>query len=230
MNRAVSVARMQLINKWTFLGIPAVIMAGSFALTYAIWLIVPNDDGEPLYSGASQAVVWYFLALGIQSLTMTFPFSQAMSVSRRTFFVGTTGLFAVVALVVSVLYYILGLVEVATDGWGLKGQLYALGWVAGSPGIVQILFYFLVMVGLFMIGFWFATVYKRWRTTGMLAAWAAIAVLAIALLALTTWQGWWPQVGAWFAVQTPLSVSGWTALFCAVLGVGSYLTLRRATP
>ena len=161
---------------------------------------------------------------------MTFPFSQAMSVSRRTFFIGTTGLFAVVALVVSVLYYILGLVEVATEGWGLKGQLYALGWVAGSPGIVQILFYFLVMVGLFMIGFWFATVCKRWRTTGMLAAWAAIAVLAIVLLALTTWQGWWPQVGAWFAVQTPLSVSGWTAVFCAVLGVGSYLTLRRATP
>ena len=133
MNRAVSVARMQLINKWTFLGIPAVIMAGSFALTYAIWLIVPNHDGQPLYSGASQAVIWYFLALGIQSLTMTFPFSQAMSVSRRTFFIGTTGLFAVVALVVSVLYYLLGLVEVATDGWGLNGQLYALGWVAESP-------------------------------------------------------------------------------------------------
>ena len=57
-----------------------------------------------------------------------------------------------------------------------------------------------------------------------------IAVVLVGLIGLATWQGWWPQVGAWFAAQTPLSVSGWTALFCAVLGVGSYLTLRRATP
>jgi hypothetical protein len=229
MNRAVSVARMQLINKWSFLGIPAVIIASAFALTYAIWLLIPND-GEPLYSGASQAVVWYFLALGIQSLTMTFPFSQAMSVSRRTFYIGTTGLFAVVALAVSLLYYVLGRVEEATNGWGLNGQLYALDWVADSPAAVQILFHFLVMLALFMTGFWFATVYKRWRATGMLVVWTGIALLVLGLLALTAWQGWWPQVGAWLATQTPLSVSGWTALFCAALSVGSYLTLRRATP
>ena len=229
MNRAVSVARMQLINKWTFLGIPALIIVASFALTYAIWLMIP-DNVETRYSGASQAVVWYFLALGIQSLTYTFPFSQAMSVSRRTFYVGTTGLFAVVALAVSLLYFVLGRVEVATNGWGLNGQLYFLGWAADSPAAVQILFNFLVMLALYMTGFWFATVYKRWRATGMLVVWILIAVALVGLIGLATWQGWWPQVGAWFEVQTPLSVSGWTALFCAVLGVGSYLTLRRATP
>ena len=54
-----------------------------------------------------------------------------MSVSRRTFYIGTVGLFATVALAISVLYYLLGLVEVATNGWGFNGQLYALGWVAG---------------------------------------------------------------------------------------------------
>jgi hypothetical protein len=229
MNRAVSVARMQLINKWTFLGIPALIIAASFALTYAIWLMLP-DNAETRYSGASQAVVWYFLALGIQSLTYTFPFSQAMSVSRRTFYIGTTGLFAVVALAVSLLYFVLGRVEVATNGWGLNGQLYFLGWAADSPAAVQILFNFLVMLALYMTGFWFATVYKRWRATGMLVVWILIAVALVGLMALAGWQGWWPQVGAWFAAQTPLSVSGWTALFCAALGVGSYLTLRRATP
>ncbi|MET4096237.1 hypothetical protein [Arthrobacter sp. UYCu712] len=127
MNRALNVARMQLINKGTFLGIPALIISGSFALTYAIWLMIPDDVGTR-YSGASQAVVWYFLALGIQALTYTFPFSQAMSVSRRTFYAGTTGLFAVVALAVSLLYFVLGRVEAATNGWGLNGQLYFLGW------------------------------------------------------------------------------------------------------
>ena len=175
-------------------------MARSFALTFAIWLIVPNNDGEPLYSGASQAVVWYFLALGIQSLTMTFPFSQAMSVSRRTFFIGTTGLFALVALAVSVLYYLLGLVEGATNGWGLKGQLYALGWVAGSPAIVQILFYFLVMM---------APVHDRLLVCHCLQA-VAIHRHASRLgrhrppahqpAGTDAWQGWWPpgrEPGSW---------------------------------
>ncbi len=53
MNRAVSVARMQLINKWTFVGIPVLIIAGSFALTYAIGLMVPNTGGT-FHSGASR--------------------------------------------------------------------------------------------------------------------------------------------------------------------------------
>ena len=229
MNRAVSVARMQLINKWTFVGIPALIIAGSFALTYAIGLMVPNTGGT-FHSGASQAVAWYFLAVGIQTLTNSFPFSQAMSVSRRTFFIGSTGLASVAALAVSLLYYVLGRVEVATNGWGLNGQLYFMGWTSGSPAIVQIMFYFLVLLALYMTGFWFATVYKRWRATGMLFAWTIIGFALVGLIGLVTWQGLWPQVGAWFVAQTPLSVSGWAALVCAVLGFGSYLTLRRATP
>lgn len=229
MNRVINVARMQLINKWTFLGIPAIIMLSAFLITLAIWAMIPAS-GETFYSGASQAVMWYFLALGIQSLTLTFPFSQAMSVSRRTFYIGTVGLFAVVALAISILYYLLGRVEVATNGWGFNGQLYALGWVADSNAVVQILFYFIAMVALFMIGFWFATIYKRWQATGMLITWIAIAIVLVGLLGLTTWQGWWPSVGQWLVSQTPLSVSGWTALFCAVLAAGSYLTLRRATP
>jgi hypothetical protein len=229
MNRVINVARMQLINKWPYLGIPAAIMVSAFLITYAIWALIPASD-EALYSGASQAVMWYFLALGIQSMTLTFPFSQGMSVSRRTFYLGTVGLFAVVALAISVLYYILGLVEKATDGWGMNGQLYALGWIAEQPALVQIYFYFIAMVALYMIGFWFATVYKRWQATGVLVAVVGIAVTLVGLVALPTWQGWWPQIGAWFATQTPLSVAGWVSLFCAVLACGSYLTLRRATP
>jgi hypothetical protein len=44
--------------------------------------------------------------------------------------------------------------------------LYAVAWVAAQPGIVQVLFYFVSMVTLFMLGFWFATIYKRWQATG----------------------------------------------------------------
>ena len=45
------------------------------------------------------------------------------------------------------------------------------------------------MLALFMTGFWFATVYKRWRATGMLVAWTGIALLVLGLLALTYLAG-----------------------------------------
>ncbi len=61
-------------------------------------------------------MMWYFFGLGIQSLTMTFPFSQGLSVSRRNFFLGTVGLFTVLAAAVARLCVILGVVEQATNG------------------------------------------------------------------------------------------------------------------
>lgn len=229
MNRAVGVAKMQLINKWTFLGIPAVIIVLAFLLSLGIWALIPNTV-EVKYSGAGQAVMWYFFGLGIQSLTMTFPFSQGLSISRRSFFLGTVGLFAVLAAVVSGLYVVLGLVEKATNGWGLQGRMFALEWVAEQPWFIQLFFYFVIMLFLFLLGFWSATVYKRWRTTGTLVMCVGFAVLLLGAAALTTWQDRWGDFGAWAASQTPASTGLLALALAAVLGVGAFLTLRRATP
>ena len=230
MSRIVNVARMQLINKWTFLGIPMVILVASTTFTIAIWAIVSRNSSDAvLVSGSGQAVMWYFLALGIQSLTLTFPFSQAMSVSRKSFYLGTLGLFAVIALAYSVLYYLLGLIEKATGGWGMNGQLFALGWIAENNAAVQILFYFVAMVLLFMIGFWCATVYLRWKTTGMLIVGIGFAVILLALLAMVTFNGWWVAVGGWFGSLTTLGLALTMGAICVLLAGGSYVTLRKAT-
>ncbi len=228
MNRAVTVARMQLINKWTYLGVPAIIIGIAFAITWVLsWLF---SDGGMVYSGAGQAVMWYFLVLGVQSLTLTFPFSQGMSVSRRNFYVGTLGLFAVVALVISGLYVVLAFIEQATNGWGVNGRMFALPWIADGPWYEPFTFYFIAMVLLFMIGFWTATVYKRWQVMGMVVTWVSVAAVLLGLVALATWTDSWPAVGLWFASQTPMAVSAWAALGCVVLAGGSYLTLRKAVP
>ncbi|MGL3805983.1 hypothetical protein ACSYDW_07775 [Paeniglutamicibacter sp. R2-26] len=230
MSRIVNVVRMQLINKWTFLGIPMVILVASTSFTFAIWYLVTRNSSEAvLFSGSGQAVMWYFLALGIQSLTLTFPFSQAMSVSRRSFYLGTLGLFAVIALSYSVLYYVLGLIEKATGGWGMNGQLFALDWIAQNNAAVQILFYFVAMVLLFMIGFWCATVYLRWKATGMLIVGLGAAVLLLALIAMLTLNDWWIPLGTWLGSLSALGVSLMMGAVCVLLAGGSYVTLRKAT-
>ena len=129
MNQSLAVARMQLTNKWIYLWTPLIILVASTLISLAIFAMVP-DDATTVISGSGQAVMWYFFALGIQAMTLLFPFSQAMSASRRSFYMGTVGLFAGVALVLAVVYWILGLIEQATDGWGMGGAIFAIPWIA----------------------------------------------------------------------------------------------------
>ncbi|MCS3494196.1 hypothetical protein M2368_003224 [Arthrobacter sp. JUb119] len=230
MNRIIKVARMQLINKATFIGIPLIILGGSFLFTLAIWWLVRrNGSDEGLYSGGAQAPMWYFLALGIQALTLTFPFSMAMSISRRTFYLGTVALFSVCALVLSVFYYLIGLLEVATGGWGMGGQFFALQWIADNNWLVQILFYFVLMVLLFMVGFLIATIYMRWRTTGMVVFFTLLGVVVLGIIALFTFGNYWDQFWSWALTWTAAGITLWGGLVALLMAGGSYLTLRKAT-
>lgn len=228
MSRTVAVARMQLINKWTYIGWPLTILAASFLMSIAIFALIPVTEGKN--GGGSQAPLWYFLVLGIQSMTLVFPFSQGLSISRRAFYLGTLGLFSLIALGMTALYLIGGAIEKATTGWGVYGYFFNIPWVTEGPWYSTAAFFFVVMMFMFIVGFWFATIFKRWGTTGTLISTLGTGLVLIGLVALATLAEWWGYVGNWFAQQSPLSISGWTALLCVVLAAGSYATLRRATP
>lgn len=228
MNRAINVARLQMANKWTFIGIPLVILAGAFALTMGIFAFIPG--GEDKISGAAQAPLWYFFAIGLQSLTLTFPFSQGLSISRRTYYTGTVGLVVVFSLVWALLYYVLGKIEIATNGWWVNGHMFWLPWVSSGPWYQTISFYWACVMFLFFIGLWGATIWKRWAMNGILVAVLGTAAVLLAGAATVNFTDNWPSVGHWFTVQTALTMGGYIAILVAILGVGSFLTLRRATP
>jgi len=228
MSRTVAVARMQLINKWTYIGWPLTILAASFIMSLAIFALIPVQEGK--YGGGSQAPMWYFLVLGIQSMTLVFPFSQGLSISRRAFYLGTLSLFSLIALGMTGLYLLGGVIEKATNGWGVYGYFFSIPWVTDGPWYSTAAFFFVVMMFMFIVGFWFATIYKRWGTGGTVVSTVGTGLVLIGIGALSTLLQWWESIGTWFAQQTPLSLSGWAALLCLVLAAGSYSTLRRATP
>lgn len=228
MNRVLAVSRMQLINKWTFLGIPAVILGGAFALCLAIFAIIPT--GPKYGGGAPFAPLWYFFALGIQSLTLTFPFSLGMSVTRRAYFLGTYVTFSAVALGMAVIYAIGTQVELATHGWGMDGYFFRVPFLFDGPWWQSLLVSFVITLFFFTVGFWASTIYKRWGVTGTLIVSIGLALLVVGAIFVITWGGFWGDVLDFIVHISMLGLAGIVLLLAAAMGAGAFLTIRRAVP
>jgi hypothetical protein len=230
-NRTLSVVRMQLINKQTYIWIPLIVLGGALTLTLAVYGILASSgvDG-PKYGGGAQAPLWYFLAVGVQALTLTFPFSQAMSVTRREFYLGTLLTAVLTSAILAGIAVLGGLIELATGGWGMNGWFFRLPWVWASGAGGAFLFNFVVAMLFFVVGFWAATIYKRFGGT-----WLTIVLVGVgALLVLGMWTvgrlNAWDALFEWFATQGIVGLSLWGVILGAVLAASAFATLRRAVP
>lgn len=231
MNRTVSVVRMQLINRQTYIWVPLLVLGGSFLITLAIYAILINAGvDEAMYGGGAQAPLWYFGVVGIQALTLTFPFSQAMSVTRREFYLGTLLTAAMAGGALALIFVVGGLLERATGGFGLNGYFFYLPWIWEAGALGAGIFYFTITMLFFVAGFWAATIYKRFGSVALTTVLVGIAALLVLALFLVGQAQAWAQMFTWFAEQGALGLAAWGMLLVVVLAGISYLTLRRAVP
>lgn len=227
-SRTVNVVRLQFVNTRTFIWVPALVLGGAWVITLLIYWIIQAAGGEGVkVGGGSQAPLWYFLVIGSQAMTMTFPFSQAMSLTRREFYVGSLAAAAVSSLGMSVVFVLLGLLEQATDGYGMNGYFAHLEWVWEGGPLAAGLTYFVLCMLFFIIGFWGATVFKRFGTATLVTVLLGVALVLVGCVALITWQQAWPDVWMWISSAGALGLTAWGLLLCVLLALGSYLTLRR---
>ncbi|MUK01959.1 hypothetical protein GM708_08430 [Vibrio cholerae] len=226
--RTLNVVRLQFVNTQTFVWIPVLVLAGAWVVTMLIYWIIQGAGAEGVkIGGGSQAPLWYFLVVGTQAMTMTFPFSQAMSLTRREFYLGSIVAAAVSGLGMAVVFVLLGLLEQATDGYGINGYFAYLDWVWEAGPLAAGLTYFVLTMLFFIIGFWFATLYKRFGTARLVLVMIGLGLVLVGLVALVTWRDAWPVVGEWILDSGSLGLTLWALLLCVLLAVGSYLTLRR---
>ncbi|SFI52606.1 MULTISPECIES: hypothetical protein [Microbacterium] len=231
MSRTLNVIRMQLVNRQTYIWVPLIVLAGSLVVTLAIYAILINAgvDG-PKYGGGAQAPLWLLAVVGAQALTRTFPFSQAMSVTRREFYLGTMLTAMLAAAVLALIFVAGGLLELATGGWGMNGYFFHLPWIWEAGPAVAGLFFFALALLFFAVGFWGATIYKRAGTAVLMSVMIGLALVLVAVLWLVGRLNAWAEAFGWFATQGALGLGLWSLLVIAVLAAISYLTLRRATP
>lgn len=227
MNRTLNVTRMQFVNRYTFVWLPLIILAASLALSAVIWAMIPY--GGPKYGGGSMAPIWYFFALGIMALSYTFPFSQAMSITRREFYLGTMLAALGTAVILGVVFVLGGLIEQATDGWGLNGYFFYLDWVWQQGALVAGVFFGILSLLLFVAGFWGATVYRRFGAIGLTVTLVGVGLVLVAAMWVIGQLDAWGTVFDWIAAQGAAGLTLGMALLTLLLGAISFLTLRRAT-
>ncbi|GAA4513359.1 hypothetical protein [Brevibacterium yomogidense] len=224
--RILHVVRLQFINRYTFLWVPLLITGAAVLISLAIYAMVGSDD--PMYGGAGQAPLWYYLAMGVQAMSLTFPFSQAMSITRREFFLGTALAAAVSSTALAGFYVLLGIVEQATDGYGLNGYISLLPWVWSSGWAGAAALVFMLTMFFFFAGFWAATLYRRSGTMAVTLALVGLAVVLLAVVFGITRMEAWPRVLETFGTMGPFGAAGILACAALVAAAGSWLTLRRA--
>jgi hypothetical protein len=228
MNRTLNVVRMQLVNRMTYIWIPLIVLGGSLVLSIAIWAMIPYGGAK--YGGGSQAPLWYFFAVGLQALTLSFPFSQAMSVTRRSFFVGTMLTASLTAVILAAVFVAGGYLELATHGWGLNGYYFYLDWVwANGPGGAALMIFAAAML-IFSMGFWGATIYKRFGPLGLTVVLVAIGALLVGGMWLIGRLDAWGAVFGGLATAGPAILALWLLVVTVVLAIVSFVALRRLVP
>lgn len=239
-NRILAVFRLHFVNVSTTIAVPWMIMGFIFLVNLAIWAIIFStvtsasdraDVEQGLsWSGASSFIFVYMAVVAIQAINLTFPFAQGYSVTRRDFFLGTSIAFVALAAFYAAGLTALSVLEDATNGWGLGGRMFTSIYFGVGPWYTRFVLYFVLLLFFFFVGAAFATVFVRWKANGMIALFATITVLLVAVGALITLTESWPAVGTWFNDSGVNGVILWTLVPTAIAGITGYFVLRRATP
>lgn len=240
LRRILNVARLHLVNKMTTIYVPWLIMAFIFLVNYTIWwLLAANLDPADMadardgiqFSGASAYIFVYMLVVAVQAINLTFPFAQGYSVTRRDFYLGSVLTFVGLSIVYSIVMTILGVIERATNGWGLGGSMFATIYFGGGDNLLETFYITLaIFLFFFFIGAATATVYVRWKANGMLMFFACLVLVLLGLVVLVTFTESWPAVGHWFVTAGVIGVATWSLVPTALAAVIGFLILRRATP
>jgi hypothetical protein len=239
MNRVLAVTRLHFVNRWSMFALPSMILGVILLLNAAIWYIVlaSSPAGEHAhvekgftYTGSVFYIFVYMLVVAVQAISRTFPFALGYGVTRRNFYLGSALAFVIMSVLYSVGLTVLSLIEVATHGWGAGGHMFTPTYFTNADWGIRLVMYFFAFLFFFFLGSAIASVYVRWKTTGIVVFFAIVAVVLVGIVALITLGNHWPAVVTWFANTGTFGVSAWSLVVTAIAAIAGYFVLQRATP
>ncbi|KRC61285.1 hypothetical protein ASE14_10310 [Agromyces sp. Root81] len=232
------IVRLHTVNPSIFFGIPWMILGAAWAVSIIITLIIRAGSGGDVttedldnmrYSWAVLSPQWYLVAVGVQAIAYTFSFALGFGTTRRDYWLGTSLMFVLTAVMYAVAIATLVQIEIATDGWWLGAHMFDALWY-GQNWLLDFYTSFALQLLVLFIGASITTVYMRWRMRGMMILlFSTIALLLVAIAAITL-AGSWPSLFAWFAAIGIAGVFSVVLALAVVSAIVGYFVIRRATP
>jgi hypothetical protein len=233
MNRVLAAARLQLVHPMAILGVPWMVGALSFAINWAVWRIVDirSLEGEDGFTGGVLALYITVLIVFVQAVTQLMPFAMGISLSRRSYFLGTCLVGVGMALGFGTLLAVLDAVEAATGGWGVGLQFWTPPPVDVDGFLPQVAVSGAPMLALIAAGVGMGVVTKRWGPSGVWGLIIGGLVVLGGAAVLVTWMRAWTDVGRWLIDQSVMTLAVSLPLALATaLGLLAFAGIRRVVP
>ncbi|SEP30040.1 hypothetical protein [Trujillonella endophytica] len=233
MSRVLTAARLHLVNPLVMLGIPWLVAGISFAINLALFGL--TDAGADMEGGGFTAGVASLyitvLIVFVQAVTQLLPFAMGLSLSRRTFYLGTALVAVVQSLCYGVVLAALVAVEGATGGWGVDLAFWGPGTMDVDAFALQVVVSGGPMLAATSVGIGIGVVMKRWGQRGLWALIVGTLVVLGGLAVLVTWLEAWGDLGTWFGDRAVATLAaGVPAILAAALAALSWAGIRRTVP
>lgn len=225
----VKVARFHLANPLSYTALPWGVLAFFFALWLAITASAGGGGSVQVQIPGVVIMYIFFFAVGVPIISRSLPFAFALGVGRRSYYAGTA-LFAVsLSVVYGLALAVLQVIEQATSGWSAGLHFFRVAYILPGPWYLTWLTSFVLLTVMFVSGMWFGLVYRRWNLLGLLAFIAALAVVLVPGVVITSHAHAWPAIGRFFTTLSAAGLTGLLAALAVVLLAGGYATMRRVT-
>lgn len=229
MGQLVRVARIQLVNAFSVLVLPMLIVILVLLGNVLLAGLFGTDEG--FATGGLMALYVTMLVVHLQTMTQMFPFALGLSVTRKAFFGATTLVVLGQAAGYGALLTVGKLVEEATDGWGAGLTFLALPFLTHDNVLLQFLAYTVPLVTLSFLGVWVGIVFKRWGQLGVWVLSIALGAPVIGFMWLVGLKDWWDEVFDFVQSQPAIALqAGYPAVITLLFAGAAYLTTRRAVP
>jgi hypothetical protein len=208
-------------------------VTSSFVINLAIWGLadVAEQSGTTTYTGGLASLYITVIVVFSQAMTQMFPLAMGLSLSRRTYYLGTAAAALLQSLGFGLGLTALDAVEDATNGWGVGLQFWAGGGLDVGNPLLQLVVFTVPMVAACWIGLGIGVVFKRWGAAGIYGLSIGVLLAAGVLAVLVTWRDAWSDLWAWLTDRSVESLTITLPLVLAVAVAGlTYLGLRRTVP
>ncbi|MGY1824570.1 hypothetical protein [Geodermatophilus sp. SYSU D00079] len=232
MNRVLAAARLHLKNPLVTLGVPWMVGTISFVINWAIWALADVAEHDPNnLTGGVTALYITVCVVFVQALTQMLPFAMGISLSRRTYWLGTALVGVVSAVGYGIALAVLNEIGQATGGWGVGLNFWVPTPLLADNFALQVLYSGGPMLALIFLGIGIGVVFKLWGPNGLWALLLASVVVIGGLAVLTTGLSAWGDVWAWLTDRTALTLTlGIPAAIAAVVAAASFAGIRRVVP